>query len=50
MLFRSRGAAPGDIAIETPTVLEFAVNQKIAKSLDLTIPSAVLAQADEVID
>ena len=45
-----RGAAPGDIAIETPTVLEFAVNQKIAKSLDLTIPSAVLAQADEVID
>jgi putative ABC transport system substrate-binding protein len=45
-----RGAAPGDIAIETPTVLEFAVNQKIAKSLDLNIPPAVLAQADEIID
>jgi putative ABC transport system substrate-binding protein len=44
------GAAPGDIAIERPTVFEFAVNQKIAKSLDLSIPSAVLAQADEVIE
>jgi putative ABC transport system substrate-binding protein len=45
-----RGAAPGDIAIETPTALEFAVNQKIAKSLNLSIPLAVLAQADEVIE
>ena len=44
------GAAPGDIAIERPTVFEFAVNQKIAKSLDLSIPPAVLAQADEVIE
>jgi putative tryptophan/tyrosine transport system substrate-binding protein len=38
------------IAIELPTVFEFAVNQKIARSLDLSIPSAVLALADEVID
>jgi putative tryptophan/tyrosine transport system substrate-binding protein len=44
------GAAPGDIAIERPTVFEFAVNQKIAKSLDLSIPSAVLTQADDVIE
>lgn len=44
------GAAPGDIPIERPTVFEFAVNQKIAKSLDLSIPPAVLAQADEVIE
>ena len=39
-----RGAAPGDVAIEPPTVFELAVNQKIAKSLDLTIPLGVLAQ------
>jgi putative ABC transport system substrate-binding protein len=45
-----RGVAPGDIPIERPTVFEFAVNQKIAKSLDLSIPSAVLARADVVID
>jgi hypothetical protein len=37
-------------AIETPTALEFAVDQKIAKSLDLSIPAAVLVQTDEVID
>lgn len=44
------GAAPGDIAIERPTVFEFAVNQKIAKSLDVSIPFGVLARADEVIE
>ena len=44
------GTAPGDVAIEQPSVFEMAVNQKIAKSLDLTIPLSVLAQADEVID
>lgn len=45
-----RGAAPGDIAIELPAAFEFAVNQKIAKSLDLSIPPAVLTLADEVIE
>jgi len=45
-----RGVAPGDIPIERPTVFEFAVNQKIAKSLDLSIPSAVLTSANEVIE
>ena len=45
-----RGAAPGDVAIELPTVFEFAVNQKIAKSLDLSIPAGVLVRADEVIE
>ena len=45
-----RGAAPGDVAIELPTVFEFAINQKVAKSLGLTIPLGVLAQADEVIE
>jgi putative ABC transport system substrate-binding protein len=44
------GVAPGDVAIERPTVFEFAVNQKIAKSLDVSIPLAVLAQADDVIE
>ena len=45
-----RGIAPGNIAIERPTVFEFAINQKIANALGLSIPLAVLAQADEVID
>ena len=45
-----RGATLGEVAIELPTVFEFAVNQKVAKSLDITIPLTVLAQADEVIE
>ena len=45
-----RGAAPGGVAIELPTVFEFAINQKIAKALRLTIPPLVLGQADEVIE
>ena len=45
-----RGTAPGDVAIELPTKFESALNQKTAKSLDLTIPFSVLAQADEVIE
>ena len=44
-----RGVAPGDIPIERPTVFEFAVNLKIAKSLDLKVPASVLVRADEVI-
>jgi putative ABC transport system substrate-binding protein len=45
-----RGVAPGEIPIERPTVFEFTVNQKIAKLLDVSIPSAVLTRADEVIE
>jgi putative ABC transport system substrate-binding protein len=45
-----RGTSPGDIAIELPTVFELALNQKIARSLDLNIPLAVLTSASEVIE
>jgi putative tryptophan/tyrosine transport system substrate-binding protein len=45
-----RGVAPGDIPIERPTAFEFSLNLRIAKSLDLVVPSAVLTRADEVIE
>jgi putative ABC transport system substrate-binding protein len=45
-----RGVAPGDIPIERPAAFEFALNLRIAKSLDLIVPSAVLTRADEVIE
>jgi ABC-type uncharacterized transport system substrate-binding protein len=45
-----RGVAPGDIPIERPTVFEFTLNLRIAKSLDLIVPSTVLTRADEVIE
>ena len=45
-----RGVAPGDIPIERPTAFEFSLNLKIAKSLNLIVPSVVLTRADEVIE
>ena len=45
-----RGAKPGEMPIEQPTLFEFAVNLKTAKALGLTIPEASLLRADEVIE
>jgi putative ABC transport system substrate-binding protein len=44
------GRAPGELPIEQPTRYEFAVNLKTAKSLGITIPTALLVRADEVIE
>jgi putative ABC transport system substrate-binding protein len=44
-----KGAKPGDLSVEQPTIFELVVNVSTAKALGLTLPPTIAVLADDLI-
>jgi len=45
-----KGAKPADLPVQQSTTAELIVNLKTAKTLDVTVPLALLGRADKIIE
>ncbi len=45
-----KGAKPSDLPVESPTRFELVVNLKSADQIGIKLPTALITQADEIIE